>query len=109
MNILLIQRDGVDLHHTLFASETSRMALRFYHPKKKPCGVCITVSTLGSALSLVSELRWYLRRYVKETLFEVKAGTSAPTPWHRMCITSGLQFWNLTGLSDAYTDSGTGN
>jgi hypothetical protein len=75
MNILLIQRDGVDLHHILFTSETSRMALRFYHPKKKPCGLCITVSTLGSALSLVSELRWYLRRYVKETLFEVKAGT----------------------------------
>lgn len=71
MNILLIQRDGVDLHHTLFASETSRMALRFYHPKKKPCGVGIFVSTLGSALSLASELRWYIRRYVQETLFEV--------------------------------------
>ncbi len=74
MNILLIQRDGVDLHHTLFASETSRMALRFYHPKKKPCGVYISVSTLGSALSLVSELRRYLRRYVRETLFEVTTG-----------------------------------
>ena len=74
MNILLIQRDGVDLHHTLFASETSRMVLRFYHPKKKSCGVSITESTLGSALSLVSELRWYIRRYVKETLFEVTTG-----------------------------------
>ena len=74
MNILLVQREGVDLHHTLFASETSRMALRFYHPEKKPCGVYITVSTLGSALSLVSELRWYLRRYVQETLFEVTTG-----------------------------------
>ena len=71
MNILLIQRDGVDLHHTLFASETSRLALRFYLPKKKSCGVYITVSTLGSALSLVSELRWYIRRYVREVLFEV--------------------------------------
>jgi len=39
MNILLIQREGIDLHHTLFSSETSRMALRFYHPKKWPCGV----------------------------------------------------------------------
>jgi hypothetical protein len=47
------------------------MVLRFYHPKKKPCGVCITVSTLGSALSLVSEMRWYIRRYVREVLFEV--------------------------------------
>lgn len=72
MNILLIQRDGIDLHHTLFASETSRLALRFYHPKKIPSGVYISVATLGSALSLVSELRWYIRRYVRETLFEVE-------------------------------------
>jgi hypothetical protein len=74
MNILLIQRDGVDLHHTLFASETSRIALRFYHPKKKPCGVYISVASLGSALSLISELRWYIRRYIREVLFEVKKG-----------------------------------
>ena len=74
MNILLVQREGVDLYHTLFASETSRLVLRFYHPKKKPCGVSITLSTLGSALSLVSELRWYIRRYVREVLFEVSPG-----------------------------------
>ena len=74
MNTLLIQRDGVDLHHTLFASETSRMALRFYHPKKMPCGVYISGASLGSALSLVSELRWYIRRYIREVLFEVKKG-----------------------------------
>jgi hypothetical protein len=74
MNILLIQRDGTDLHHTLFASETSRMALRFYHPKKKPCGVFISCATLGSALSLVAELRWYIRRYVREPLFEYQPG-----------------------------------
>ncbi|HVP95886.1 DUF5804 family protein [Methanoregula sp.] len=74
MNILLIQREGTDLHHTLYSSETSRHALRFYHPKKIPCGVIIAVASLGSALSLVSELRWYLRRYVRETLFEVEPG-----------------------------------
>jgi hypothetical protein len=74
MNILLIQREGVDLHHTLFSSETSRLALRFYHPKKKPCGVYITCSTLSSALSLVAELRWYMRRYVREPLFELEKG-----------------------------------
>jgi hypothetical protein len=74
MNILLIQRDGIDLHHTLFASETSRMALRFYHPRKKPCGVFISCATLGSALSLVAELRWYIRRYVREPLFEYGPG-----------------------------------
>jgi len=74
MNILLIQREGIDLHHTLFSSETSRLALRFYHPKKIPCGMYITVSTLGSALALTSELRWYIRRYVREPLFKVDHG-----------------------------------
>jgi hypothetical protein len=74
MNILLIQREDVDLHHTLFASETSRMALRFYHPLKRPCGVYISCASLGSALSLVQELRWYLRRYVREPLFELEPG-----------------------------------
>jgi len=74
MNILLIQREGTDLHHTLFSSETSRMALRFYHPQKKPCGVYISCASLGSALSLVKELRWYIRRYVREPLFEWEPG-----------------------------------
>jgi hypothetical protein len=71
MNILLLQREGRDLHTTLYSSETSRMVLRFYHPKRKPCGVFITTTSLGSALSLVSELRWYIRRYVRESLFQV--------------------------------------
>jgi hypothetical protein len=74
MNILLIQREGVDLHNRLFSSETSRMALRFYHPQKKPCGVYITCASLSSALSLVAELRWYIRRYVREPLFEFQSG-----------------------------------
>jgi hypothetical protein len=74
MNILLIQRDGTDLHHTLFSSETSRLVLRFYHPKKRPCGVSLSCSTLSSALSLIAELRWYIRRYVREPLFELEPG-----------------------------------
>lgn len=74
MKILLIQRDGTDLHHTLFESETSRQALRFYRPKKLACGVLITCATLGSALSLIGELRWYVRRYVREPLFGLEPG-----------------------------------
>jgi len=74
VNILLIQKEGVDLHATLFSSETSRMALRFYHPMKRPCGVYISCASLGSALSLVKELRWYIRRYVREPLFEFEPG-----------------------------------
>jgi len=74
MNILLIQREGIDLHHTLFSSETSRLVLRFYHPKKMPCGVLVNCATLSSALSLVSELRWYVRRYMREPVFELEPG-----------------------------------
>lgn len=74
MNILLIQREGIDLHHILFASETSRLVLRFYHPKRLPCGVMLSVASLGSALSLTSELRWYVRRYMQEVLFEMEKG-----------------------------------
>lgn len=74
MNILVIQREGIDLHHTLYASETSRRALRFYHPKKQACGVTVSVASLGSALSLVAELRWYIHRYVREVLFEIEHG-----------------------------------
>jgi len=74
MNILLLQREGIDLHHILFVSETSRLILRFYHPKRLPCGVMISVTSLGSALSLVSELRWYIRRYMRDVLFEIEHG-----------------------------------
>ena len=74
MNVLLLQREGTDLHNTLYESETSRMALRFYRPRKLPCGVYISTASLGSALSLVSELRWYIRRYVREPLFEIERG-----------------------------------
>lgn len=74
MNILLIQREGIDLHHTLFSSETSRLVLRFYHPKRRSCGVYISCATISSALSLVAELRWYIRRYVREPLFEWESG-----------------------------------
>jgi hypothetical protein len=77
MNILLIQQDNLDLYSTLAASETSRMTLRFYHPEKVSCGVLITTGSLGSALSLVSEIRWYIRRYCKEVLFGLTDGIYA--------------------------------
>ncbi len=68
MKILLIEREGTDLYSTLYDSDTSRAMLRFYHPVRHPAGVEITTASLGSALSLVSELRWYLQRYVGEVL-----------------------------------------
>ena len=68
MQVLLIQKEGIDLYSTLLASETSRDVLRFYQPKKTDWGVCIEASTLGSALSVISELKWYIQRYIAQPL-----------------------------------------
>ena len=72
MKILFLAKENVDLFGTLQDSETSRGILRFYRPERLPYGVRIEVATLGIALSLVSELRWYVRRYMREVLFEVR-------------------------------------
>lgn len=74
MNILFLKRPGVNLYETLLQSETSRHALLFYRPVAVPGGISVTTATLGSALSLVSELRWYVRRYMKDVLFEFTDG-----------------------------------
>jgi len=74
MNLLLIQKEGTDLFSTLLASETSRDILKFYRPERAECGVIIPNSTLGGSLSLLSEIRWYIRRYVATVLFEFSAG-----------------------------------
>lgn len=71
MNVLFLQRNGLDLYHTLLASETSRRILRFYHPESYPGGIRVRVSSFGSALSLAGELRWYIRRYMQDVLLEV--------------------------------------
>lgn len=71
MNLLLVQKDEVDLYRTLLDSETSREILRFYRPKKTECGVIIQNSTLGGSLSLLSEINWYVRRYVADVFLEI--------------------------------------
>ena len=71
MNVLFLQRSGIDLYATLLASETSRRILRFYQPVSFPGGVALHASSFGSALSLAGELRWYIRRYMQEVLLEV--------------------------------------
>lgn len=71
MDVLFLGREGISLYQTLLASETARAALRFYHPAEVPYGVIVRMASLGSALSLVSELRWYMRRYVRTVLFEI--------------------------------------
>ncbi|RXE55253.1 hypothetical protein ABH15_10705 [Methanoculleus taiwanensis] len=71
MDVLLVQADGVDLYSTLLKSETSRGVLRFYHPSRLEFGVLIRTASLASSLSIISEIRWYIRRYVEVVLFRL--------------------------------------
>lgn len=80
MNVLFLQKEGIDLYQVLIVSETSREALRFYHPRQAPGGISITMASLGSALSLVSDLRWYVKRYMRGVLFEVSEGVYCTHP-----------------------------
>ncbi len=74
MNLLFLQRGTASLYRTLMASETSRNALRFYLPRELPCGVLVKMASLGGALALTSELRWYVRRYTSGVLFGISPG-----------------------------------
>jgi hypothetical protein len=74
MKILFMGKEDIDLFEILKNSETSRTILQFYEPQRYSCGVIISVSSLGIALSLVSELRWYVRRYMSDVLFEIEDG-----------------------------------
>jgi hypothetical protein len=91
VKILFIGKDEVDLFETLMNSETSRIILRFYEPRRYSCGVLISVSSLGIALSLVSELRWYVRRYMDEVLFEVQDGIFATYTLAREVYERGIR------------------
>lgn len=75
MLVIFIPKPGIDLYRTFLESETSRMILRFYSPKRRAGGVVeVAVATLGSGLSLASELRWYIRRYTSDLLFQTGDG-----------------------------------
>jgi hypothetical protein len=122
MKILLIEREGTDLYTTLYDSDTSRAMLRFYHPVRHPAGVEITTASLGSALSLASELRWYIQRYVDEVLLTedgsvyltwslaeavYERGITLSQPWphrFRYRIHGGKVYrssWDLAAFGDA--------
>ena len=70
MDIICIAKPGVHLSETLLASETSRHILRFYRPQDTGWGIKITESTVSNGLALLSELRWYIMRYMEDVIIE---------------------------------------
>ena len=74
MNLLLISRPGVQLYRALRESETAWDAIRFYGPVSLSVGVYIPISTLAGALSLASDLKYFLRKYTADHLFQIRPG-----------------------------------
>ncbi len=74
MNLLLISRPGIPLLRSLRESDTAWDAIRFYGPVGLSIGVYIPISTLAGALSLASDLKYFLRKYTSDHLFQIKPG-----------------------------------
>jgi hypothetical protein len=73
MNLLIFSRPGIKLYRELRHSETAWNALRFYDPIENAVGVMIPVSSLSAALSLASDLKYFIRKYGSEYLFETNS------------------------------------
>lgn len=74
MDILLISKPGIHLTRSLRESETAWDAIRFYDPIGLSIGVYISVSTLAGAISLASDLKYFIRKYTNEHLFQYSSG-----------------------------------
>lgn len=74
MNLLIISRPGIRLFSELRRSETAWYALKFYAPVEIPIGIYVRISSLSAALSLTSDLKYFIRKYGTEPLFEIRPG-----------------------------------
>lgn len=74
MDVLLISKPGIHLTRSLRESETAWDAIRFYDPIALTIGVYIPVSTIAGAISLASDLKFFIRKYTNEHLFYYSPG-----------------------------------
>ena len=74
MNLLIFSRPGIRIFQELRSSETAWNALRFYEHKEIPVGVVFQVSSLSASISLASDLKYFIRRYGADHLFEIFSG-----------------------------------
>lgn len=102
MEILFVPLEGVALYQTLLSSETSRNILQFYNPENLGYAVRIRTASLGTGLSLVSELRWYVRRYMREVLFEMGEGFFATYALAEEIYSRGSSIHELEGTAHLF-------
>lgn len=71
MDVLLVSRPGVSLLRSLRESETAWDAIRFYGPQSISIGVYIPITTMAGAISLTSDLKFFIRKYTADHLFRL--------------------------------------
>ncbi|MFC7199103.1 DUF5804 family protein [Halospeciosus flavus] len=78
--VCLVAKEGVDLRTDLFSYETARKALATYD-LSEPWANAVAADTvsLGSAVSLLNDLDWYLARLVDDVL--VREPSVSPHEW----------------------------
>ncbi|MDD1724337.1 MAG: hypothetical protein LUQ07_04315 [Methanospirillum sp.] len=75
MNLLIISRPGIRIYQELRRSETAWHALRFYNPIEISVGILVPVNSLSAALSLASDLKYFIRKYGTDQFFGISPGT----------------------------------
>ena len=88
MNLLIFSRPGVRIYQELRSSETAWNALRFYEHLEISVGITIRISSLSAALSLASDLKYFVRRYGADHLFEITPGV--------YCTPAVVNSWYVT-------------
>lgn len=67
--VCLVGKSELDLREELLASETARDALSSYELDEPFANtVCLETISLGAAVSVLNDLRWYLRRYTTDAV-----------------------------------------
>ena len=84
MNVLLITKPGILLYNILRESKTGWYAIRFYEPIEESYGVFIRIPSLGNAISLTFDLKYYIKRYVSEVLYQIKCNIFCTSSLARM-------------------------
>jgi hypothetical protein len=75
MKLLIIGKPGIRIFSEFRQSETAWHAIRFYEPVDSGEYISLIVPGIANALSLIADLKYFIRKYAADTFYEFKTGT----------------------------------
>lgn len=75
MKLLIIGKPGIRIFSEFHQSETAWHAIRFYEPVDSGGYISLIVPGIANALSLIADLKYFIRKYAAETFYEFRTGT----------------------------------